>query len=776
MARRRPPLRHRRLRPAQAGSPRTPHAVPPAPHRRRGHASRRSRTFESGDDRARASSVPADARQPTAWLYGYAQTDGPTGAGTHLSASIRRPAAAADPLRSRCSTRFAPTTPWCARRRRRRADGRLPLRHDQPGGATERGARLSAEPGDRRRDACSPTLPGGAGAVDADVELAAGRSAATALLYGTSRLDADTVSENRIVRVDPATGGRRPRHDARRSAVAVRLPIRLDSAGAHVRRQLYGFATTVAGFAFVPLRPAGERASPTSRPRRGRRSGRRRRCSVATDGQLYVGTSVSCGAGRSPTVRYDAQLRRREPRRGHGRRGGRLGSLVRSSAPPSQRRRAALYVGAALRLRRRGRCGRSPTTRRAPVCAMSARLRSDRCRSRRWRRSSAVGYGRPRPSRCTARRRGPRRPARLSRRRSARARRAPLDGPCRRRAELRRGRRDQPAPSGGGTLFRLSPDAAPPPALDSDGDGLPNDWEIDLRPRSVLGHRRRRRRRRSRRRRPHQRAGARRRHASARLLHALPRRGRDRRVLPHADRARQPGGGAPATVLLRFLTDTGATVAHDVVVPPALARVDRSGDAARPGQRDVLDGRRSRTPPIVVDRTMTWDATGYGSHAETGARRAVDDVVLRRGLDVGRRSRCSTCCRTRRRPPSTATVRYLRPFGRRRSSGRYTLPPHSRTTIAVDADGAELASTDVSAVITATAPIIVERAMYLQPARPAVRAPATRAPASPRRPSSGSSPRARPATFFDLFVLIANPNADAGDRRGRLPAGRRRRR
>ena len=61
---------------------------------------------------------------------------------------------------------------------------------------------------------------------------------------------------------------------------------------------------------------------------------------------------------------------------------------------------------------------------------------------------------------------------------------------------------------------------------------------------------------------------------------------------------------------------------------------------------------------------------------------------------------------------ATATVRYLRPSPQPPIERTYTLAPRSRTTVPVDGVAPELASTDVSGVITATAPIIVERSMY----------------------------------------------------------------
>jgi hypothetical protein len=61
---------------------------------------------------------------------------------------------------------------------------------------------------------------------------------------------------------------------------------------------------------------------------------------------------------------------------------------------------------------------------------------------------------------------------------------------------------------------------------------------------------------------------------------------------------------------------------------------------------------------------------------------------------------------------TTATVRYLLPGGAPPIVREYQLAGRSRTTIPVDDQGAELAGTDVSAVISAPLPIIVERAMY----------------------------------------------------------------
>ena len=92
--------------------------------------------------------------------------------------------------------------------------------------------------------------------------------------------------------------------------------------------------------------------------------------------------------------------------------------------------------------------------------------------------------------------------------------------------------------------------------------------------------------------------------------------------------------GDGALVRARFLTDTGATVAYR-------SRSCRRGATSASSRRRCRACRRapsrrssSRTTSIAVDRAMSWDASGYGSHLETGDCRAVDDVVLRRGLDL----------------------------------------------------------------------------------------------------------------------------------------------
>jgi hypothetical protein len=152
---------------------------------------------------------------------------------------------------------------------------------------------------------------------------------------------------------------------------------------------------------------------------------------------------------------------------------------------------------------------------------------------------------------------------------------------------------------------------------------------------------------------------------------------------------------------------------------------------------------------------MTWGATSYGSHAETAIEAPATTWYLAEGSTSGD----FTLFYLLQNPQNvavTATIRYLRSFGLPPVERTHTLPPNSRTTIPVDDEGPEVAGTDMSAVITATAPIIVERAMYRNTPTQAFAAghasAGVTAPATHWFLAEGAT-----GPFFDLFILLANP-------------------
>ncbi len=119
---------------------------------------------------------------------------------------------------------------------------------------------------------------------------------------------------------------------------------------------------------------------------------------------------------------------------------------------------------------------------------------------------------------------------------------------------------------------------------------------------------------------------------------------------------------------------------------------------------------------VVADRTMSWDAAGYGSHAETVDQGTGPDLVSRRRRDAERApallrdrepepgpGRCHGDLPAACAEPADSTIVYP------------AIPAYTRKTIYVNGEDPRLVSGDVSGVVTSTAggPIIVERAMYL---------------------------------------------------------------
>jgi hypothetical protein len=113
------------------------------------------------------------------------------------------------------------------------------------------------------------------------------------------------------------------------------------------------------------------------------------------------------------------------------------------------------------------------------------------------------------------------------------------------------------------------------------------------------------------------------------------------------------------------------------------------------------------------------------------------------------------------------TVTYLRPAPAAPLEKVYVVAPTSRFNIAVDdetfpdASGERLlAGTDVSARLTSTLPIVVERAMYLsregQPFAAGHSSGGVTAPATSWFLAEGAT-----GSFFDLFILLANPQPTA---------------
>ena len=230
-------------------------------------------------------------------------------------------------------------------------------------------------------------------------------------------------------------------------------------------------------------------------------------------------------------------------------------------------------------------------------------------------------------------------------------------------------------------------------------------------------------------------------------------------------------GNDPAVAVFRFLGSSGETSSvMRTIAPRSRITLELPANGPTPGNdfSTVIESDR----PIVVDRTMTWDGTGYGAHTETALTAPSTTWYLAEGATHG----AFDLFYLLQNPNDTqahVTINYLRQAPLTPVSKTYTLDPNSRKTIPVDAEGPDLEAVDTAAAITSDLPIVVERAMY-----------STRVGQPPFAAGHGAAGVTAPAlrwflaegatgNFFDLFVLVGNSNTTASKLKVTylLPAG-----
>lgn len=231
--------------------------------------------------------------------------------------------------------------------------------------------------------------------------------------------------------------------------------------------------------------------------------------------------------------------------------------------------------------------------------------------------------------------------------------------------------------------------------------------------------------------------------------------------------------GATVSLPLSVPARSRRTVNVRTDVPSLLARrsLRRSGGPLLTEEFAEFSTIVEADQRLVVDRTMRWDREGYGSHAEAGIGAPATTWYLAEGATHSGFDLFYLL----QNPGTTAAtvyVRYLLPAPAAPIVKSYELAPSSRYTIWVDSDDPRLSSTDVSAHITADAPIIVERAMYRSKNEVMFGAGHNSAGVTAARPrwlfAEGAT-----GPYFDTFLLIANPNTEAADVRATylLPTG-----
>jgi uncharacterized repeat protein (TIGR01451 family) len=228
--------------------------------------------------------------------------------------------------------------------------------------------------------------------------------------------------------------------------------------------------------------------------------------------------------------------------------------------------------------------------------------------------------------------------------------------------------------------------------------------------------------------------------------------------------------GTATTVRLTFQNALGNDVIHDV----ALGEFQRATIDPKtiPGLEEAeFSTVVSSEQPVIADRTMRWDAAGYGSHAETSVAEPRTSWYLAEGATTGG-FQLFYLLQNPNDDAAEITVTYLLPAPAPPFAKTYLVPARTRQNIWVNVEDPRLALAEVSAVFTASLPVIVERAMY-RDAPGQMFAAGHEAAAVPGPATQWFFAEGATGAYFDLFYLIANPGTEAAviDGRYLLPDG-----
>lgn len=217
----------------------------------------------------------------------------------------------------------------------------------------------------------------------------------------------------------------------------------------------------------------------------------------------------------------------------------------------------------------------------------------------------------------------------------------------------------------------------------------------------------------------------------------------------------------PANVLLRFLRNDSVPTGHFVLLPPLSRRTVNVAEV--PGlQTAEFSTIVESDQAIVVDRSMSWDARGYGTHLEAAVTSPAATWYLAEGA-TSDPFELFYLLQNPNESAARARVRFVL------SSGDvierfYDVPAGTRVTVWVDRADQRLATAELSGIVDVVSgpPIIVERAMYLS--RPEALFAAGHESAGTQTPSTQWY-LAEGATgpYFDTFVLVLNPSDTAAN-------------
>jgi hypothetical protein len=207
-----------------------------------------------------------------------------------------------------------------------------------------------------------------------------------------------------------------------------------------------------------------------------------------------------------------------------------------------------------------------------------------------------------------------------------------------------------------------------------------------------------------------------------------------------------------ANVSVTFLKEGGSTVVQTLTLPATsrtTLRVDQIAGLESTAVSAIItsvDGL-----PLIVERTMRWDASGYGAHTE----KAVETPANTWYFAEGSQGFFSTYILLANPGTSAnrAQILYLRE-GMSPVSRTYDLAPQSRFTVDAGADP-DLVNTSFGMIVNFDTPGVAERAMYFGTSplwKAGHESAGVTQPALEWFLAEGAT-----GPFFETFILLANP-------------------
>jgi hypothetical protein len=209
----------------------------------------------------------------------------------------------------------------------------------------------------------------------------------------------------------------------------------------------------------------------------------------------------------------------------------------------------------------------------------------------------------------------------------------------------------------------------------------------------------------------------------------------------------------PAPITLTFLTGDGTTISQPMTLAPTsrtTVKVDTIPGLAAAAVSTTVVSTSGR--PIVVERTMRWDAAGYGSHTEKASSGAERTWYFAEGSQGFFHT--FLLLANPEAAANHATVEFLVEGGTTITK-EYDLLPSSRLTIDAAAIP-ELADRSFGMTVTFTNPGMAERAMYFGEAP--LFSGGHESAGVPAPSTNWFLPEGATGSFFTTFLLLANPN------------------